>query len=170
MRQFTIRCHIAFLAIVMVLGVKGQEWSFVKEEDGISLYQRIEPGTSLKAYKGVAVLNEKLEDVSDLLVDFEAYNKWVKDISGMKTLKETGDSVFIYYLEYDLPWPVTNRDIIAEATITDNKDKSIRKIYSRPLPDYTHENEGVVRVRNFWQLWTITRKSESQVELVLEAA
>lgn len=168
MNTYYGRGLIIILFLITFRDVLGQEWSFVKEEEGISIYHRIEPGTSLKAYKGVTVLSEKLEDVSDLLVDFEAYNQWVDDISGMKTLKKTGDTLFVYFLEYDLPWPVTNRDLIAEASIRDNEDHTVRTIYSRCLYDFLPENDGVVRIKNFWQRWTLIRKGGNQTELILE--
>ena len=166
-RMFTLYIFIG-LSLISPLFICSQAWEFEEEDGGIKIYLRDEPGSSLKAYKGVVVLNAEMDYLYRLIVDFDNYNRWVEDIEGMKTLSFVEDSSYIYYMVFKMPWPYSNRDLVAEAIVTMEPSDRQRIVYSKPIPDHLAEQEDLIRIREFWQRWTITRLDSQRVELILE--
>jgi len=143
-------------------------WNFVKERDGISVYTRKEPNSSLKAFKGVMEFRADMEQVYSLLADAKNFDGWDKSIRDIKVLSFEKDKSSLYYLIYDLPWPLADRDICAEAMTSMDPDSGRKIIASRSLPDSVPEKPNLVRIKKYWQRWTIEPLAAGFLRLTLE--
>jgi hypothetical protein len=149
-------------------GLFAQSWDFVKEQDGIFLYTRKEDGSSLKSFKGVMEIKSTMEKVSDLLGNVKNHDWWDENLSQIKVLKYDEGKYFQYYLIYKVPWPFTNRDLCVEANITVDPLTGMKTIAAKPLFNVVPEKEGLVRIKNYWQKWTILPLENGMMRLTLE--
>jgi len=145
-----------------------QSWDFIKEKDGIKIYTRKEAGSSLKSFKGVADIHAPVDKVYDLIGNVKNLDWWDKNLREIKVLFYEKDKRSQYYLVYDSPWPVTDRDMCADATIKTDPVTGVRTIYSVPLPNVIPENPDYVRITKYWQRWTMTPTGKNSVHVVLE--
>ena len=58
---------LSLLILFLVNSHNAQPWTFVKEQDGIRIYTRIENKSQLKSYKGEAVICAPMEKICALL-------------------------------------------------------------------------------------------------------
>ncbi len=155
------------IALSVSVPLSSQDWEFVKEKDGISIYTREEEGSTVKSFKGTCEIEASPVKVFTLMEDVSNTSWWDKNLTQIKVLKYEKNKMAQYYLVYDLPWPVTDRDLCVEATIMIDNEKGEYRIDAVPLPGLIPEKKDLVRITDYRQTWTIrpAGKDKSLVEL-----
>ena len=156
------------LTLVFSSTVAAQSWDFIKEKDGIKLYTRQDPGKSLKAYKGVADIHAPAETVFTLIENVNNTDWWDKHLTQIKVLRYEKYKSARYYLVYDLPWPVTDRDLCVDVTVTTDPGTGERRITATPLTGVIPERDDMVRIKDYRQTWTVKPAGNEMTHVVLE--
>lgn len=164
----SLKINLSLLLGLLFFHVSGQEWNFIKEKEGIKIYTRKEKGNSLKSFRGVTDIRASMEEVTNLIGNVKNLDWWDKNLREIKVLQYEPDHYSQYYLVYDAPWPVSDRDLCVEAKITDDRFSRQRTIMSTPLPDIIPEQPGIVRITDYWQRWTMMPMRDGKVHVVLE--
>lgn len=158
--------------ILLLQGLSGtlpaQSWEFVKEEEGIKIFTRQEPGKSLKEFKGTADIQAPAEKVFTVVEDVNHTGWWDENLIGIKVLAYEKNKGAKYYMIYDAPWPVSNRDLYAEVAVTIDQAKKVYTIISVALTTGVPGEGDLVRIRDYRQKWTITPTGENSTHVVLE--
>ena len=154
--------------LMLSFTVVAQPWDFIKEKDGIKIYTRKEHGHSLKSFKGVADIHAPKEKVYNLVGNVKNLDWWDKNLREIKVLYYEKEKRSQYYLVYNSPWPVTDRDMCSEALINTDSVTGIRTIYSKPLEGTVAEKTGLVRIKDYWQRWTLEPTGKDVVHVELE--
>jgi hypothetical protein len=144
-----------FFPLMLSSSMAAQSWDFIKEYDSIKIYTRVETGTSLKSYKGVTSINAPIEKIFALMEDINNTDWWDKKLTQIKVLLYEKDKRTQYYLVYDLPWPVTDRDLCVDVTIAIDQVTGERKINAVALNGVIPERNDMVRIKDYRQTWTI---------------
>lgn len=164
-----IYSHISiFLLLFSSVSLFAQEWDFIKEKDGIKIYTRKEGGSTLKSFKGVTDLHTQLEKVYNLIGNVKNVDWWDKNLREINVILYEKDKHIQYYLVYGAPWPLTDRDLCVDAKITTDPFTGIRIIYSTPLLNVIPEKPDLVRIKDYWQRWTIEPAGKDIVHITLE--
>jgi len=166
--SFKVTIILLFINLFLVNGVLAQPWDFVKEKDGIKIYTRIEPNNSLKSFKGEAIFHAPAEKVCAMLGNAKNTDWWDKGISDIKELAYEENKFVQYYLVYNMPWPLTNRDLVAETRIKTDPVTDDRSFTAKPLADVVPEKSNLVRIRNYRQTWTVQPMDKGDVHVTLE--
>ncbi len=143
---------LVILSIMMSLGVifspgdttSAQEWNFVKEEDGIKLYNRSIEGYEFKEVRAVLNLSTDLSKAKHFLMEPSNIEKWMSGCSMSITKKNTKEAKE-YYAIFDAPWPVSDRDDYGRITLRDYSEESLI-IDFQSIPNGTPEVSSMVRV------------------------
>jgi len=157
-----------FVLLISTADVFSQEWDFIKEKEGVKIYTRKEKSSSLKSFKGVVDLHTQMDKVCNLIGNVKNVDWWDKNLREINVLLYEKDKHIQYYLVYGAPWPVTDRDLCVDATITTDPVTGIRTIYSVPLPNVIPENPDYVRIKEYWQKWVIQDMKNGIIHIVLE--
>ncbi len=159
---------ILFQTTLFVHQVSAQNWEFIKEKEGIKIYTRKEGSNTLKSFRGVMDVKTDFITVSNLIGNVKNVDWWDKNLREIRVLLYEKDRHIQYYLVYGAPWPVTDRDLCVDATITTDPVTGIRTIYSVPMPNVIPENPDYIRIKNYWQKWMIQDMKNRTIHLVLE--
>ena len=154
--------------LVFSSSMVAQKWEFIKEKDGIKIYTRKDAGSSLKSFKGVTDIHAPAEKVYNLIGNVRNLDWWDKNVREIKVLYYEKEKRSQYYLVYDAPWPVTDRDLCVDATITTDPVTRVRTVYAVPLSNVIPENPKYVRIKNYWQRWVLEPTDKGIVHVVLE--
>jgi hypothetical protein len=158
---------ILFLALVLSFPAVTQTWSFVKEKDGIKIYTCKEAGKSLKSYKGITDIQAPAEKVFAMIEDVYHTEWWDKNLNQIKVLKYEKFKMAQYYLIYDLPWPVTDRDLCVDVTSCFDPVKGEGTVTAGPLPGIIPESKEMVRIKDYHQTWTVKSAGKESSHVVL---
>jgi hypothetical protein len=159
---------MTFILLVLSCSVFAQKWDFIKEKDGIKIYTRKEPGSTLKSFKGVTDIYAPAENVFNLIGNVKNLDWWDKNLREIKVIYYEKEKRSQYYLVYDSPWPVTDRDLCVDATISTDPVTGVRIITAVPLPNVIPENPKYVRIKKYKQSWTLEPTGKEVVHAVLE--
>ena len=99
----------------------GQDWEKIDEEKGVKIYQKEIPGSSVLAFRGVAIVEASLAKIYYVLQDYKHEKEWVDMLDKNVILKNFSKDERIQYQSFDLPWPISDRDFVYHATSTLNK-------------------------------------------------
>jgi len=145
-----------------------QSWNFRKEKDGIKIYTREETGKSLKSYKGVTEINAPAEEIFALMEDINNTDWWDKNLTQIKVLLYEKYKRAQYYLVYNLPWPVTDRDLCVDVSITIDQLSGEHRIIAVLLNGVIPERNDIVRIKDYRQIWTIIPAGNGMTHVELE--
>jgi hypothetical protein len=165
--------HLLILILNVILcsvieDVYAQSWDFAKEKDGIKIYTRNELNSSLKSFRGEVTFKASIDKVNLLVGDAKNLDWWDKNISNVRVIDFERNKFIRYYLVYHVPWPLLDRDLALEAQITTNPVTGVRTVFSKPLYNIVPENKNLVRIKKYWQKWTVEPKDKGYVHVVLE--
>jgi hypothetical protein len=165
----TIRGIVAItLALILAPSLFAQDWEFVKEKDGIKIYTRKEPGNDLKSFRGIMEIRSTMARVTHLVGNVHNHDWWDENVKEIKILYFEENKHFKYYLVYDVPWPLSDRDLCVDARVTDDPVTGTRVIMAKPLDNTVPVKEDVVRITKYWQKWTIQPLDKGMIRLTLE--
>ncbi|MCX6249592.1 MAG: START domain-containing protein [Bacteroidetes bacterium] len=162
-----------FLIILLIIYLPGhtlyaQSWEFIKEKDGIRIYTRPEANSSLKSFKGEATLHTQTAKVFELLGNVTNTSWWDENVKDLKVLAYDKDKLIRYYLVYHVPWPLEDRDLCVESRITTDPVTGIRIIFAQPLLNTVPEKPDKIRIKKYWQKWTVEPLGNNLVHVTLE--
>ncbi len=104
---------IIFIVLQSKALVFGQtDWRFLFDKEGIKVYSRTMSGSTIEEFKGVGVINARIEVIGELLRDVPANKNWMKDCLGSKVIEQINRNNMIIHYLIDTPWPVENRDVV----------------------------------------------------------
>lgn len=145
-----------------------QPWNFIKEKDGIKIYTRKEPGKPVKSYRGVTDINSPAENIFALIEDINNTDWWDKNLTQIEVLLYEKYKRAQYYMVYDLPWPVTDRDLCVDVTVTFDTVTGERRITAVPLTGVIPERNDMVRIKDYWQTWSVIPAGKDMAHVELE--
>jgi hypothetical protein len=156
---------VFYLLILLSFPAQAQEWTLKKNEDGIKVYTRLPEGSSLDEVRATVRVKTTLSAFTALLKDVPGYKDWAYNCVEAKIIKVVCDTAQCYYTQTDLPWPVSNRDLIFRSSLKQDSITLIIKTNSVCVPDMLEENEGIVRIRSGSTSWTLTPLSRGFVDV-----
>lgn len=168
------RCfRLHFLIAALVLSalsnpMSAQSWELVKVKDSVQLYSRLEAGKTIRSYKAVATIHAPSAQVYALLEDVNDTDWWEKGLSQVKVLQYEKDKLAQYYLVYDLPWPLIDRDLCVKVTSSMNWSTGMAKISATPIVGVIAEKKEKIRIKDYRQTWTVKPAGKNLTLVVLE--
>ncbi|CAL1520469.1 hypothetical protein MMC2321_04234 [Chitinophaga sp. MM2321] len=91
----------------------GDDFKLVKEERGISLYERWIPGAEkepVRELKAVFFVHANKKDIHLLLTDQERGTDWNMEAKAYNVLPAGDENTWITYIKYSIPWPFDDQD------------------------------------------------------------
>lgn len=151
----------AFFVITLLfsfrIGGYGQDgWELKAENSGIKVYTKTFPDSKFKAIRVDLDVRATLSQIVALLMDVNEGTQWVYATKTSVLLKQISPNELIYYSEVRLPWPMANRDFVAQLKATQDKKTKVVTIDGPVVPDYVPLKDGIVRVARSMGQWIIT--------------
>lgn len=170
MKDYKLSLGLSFFIYFLILNtnLSAQQWTFVKSEDGIRLYTRKEEGSSLKSFRGVMEIHSTMDKVCNLIGNVNNHDWWDENLREIKVLSYEKDKYFQYYLVYHVPWPFTDRDLCVEANENIDPVTGRRTIVATPLTNVIPEKPDLIRIKKYWQKWTIQPMDNGMIRITLE--
>ncbi len=92
-------------------------WALAKEKNGIAVYTRSVEGSAFLAFKGETVVEGSVDALVAILYDTPNAPAWLYQCRLAMTLEEVRFEENYVFHVYDLPFPVSNRQLILHSTL-----------------------------------------------------
>lgn len=141
------------------------KWELKKHEDGIKVYAGSVPNSNIKAIKLECTIDATIPQLTALLLDAKAHERWVYSTETSYEVKKIDDNHVIYYSAMSMPWPVKNRDIVVDLKLTLNPNTKVLTVNGAAIPGHVAVKKDVIRVTSSKVLWTVTPISAKQLKI-----
>ena len=108
--------------IIVSLQLFGSSWQLEKEKNGVLVYTREVEGSDFLEFKGVVEVDASVDAVIAFLYDIPITPEWIDDCDFAMTLEEVAFHDNYIYQTFDLPFPVSDRELILHSTLTYTKE------------------------------------------------
>lgn len=162
----TRKTAILLIALSYYSRIFGQEdWKLSSSKEGMSVYTKTFPDSKFKAIKVEVSLDATLSQLVAVVLDVNTGADWVYATKSSVLLKRVSPSEVIYYSEIKLPWPVHNRDFIAQLKASQDPATRVVTIYGPVVPDFIPVKKDIVRVSKSEGKWVITPIAKGRIKL-----
>lgn len=141
------------------------KWSLKKDQEGIKVYTGAVEGTAIKAVKVECMLDATPAQLTALLLDAKAHEKWVYSTKTSYEIKTVGDGHQVYYSELSMPWPLANRDVVVELKISQHPATKVMDIHTRSIGGHVPKKKDKVRVPLSDVHWTVTPVGNNKLKV-----
>ena len=144
---------VLLASLLLVGATSATEWELASDRDDIVVWTRTIPGAPLKDFRGRMVIDKPLDAVAAGVTDTATYPEWFFQMQEARILEGSSmDDVYVYFVIGGI-WPVSARDAVARATVTqDPKTLAIRMI-ADATPDKIPPVQGLVRMPKMKPVW-----------------
>lgn len=108
------------------------QWEQFDQQDGIRMYRRDVPGTSVVGLRGDAFIEAPIVRVASVLADRKRSTEWIDRLVKTKVIREISESESVNWNHIKTPSPLKDRDFVFKTLITTDpaKKKVVFSYYS----------------------------------------
>jgi hypothetical protein len=122
MKQF---CNVLSLVLVFFFTLTVQtfassEWQPEIKKNGIDAYSRKIEGSGILEIRAITVVRARIEVIAEVLRDIPANVEWRPKCVECRLLEKHSRNSMTTYTRIDLPWPVSDRDVVIKADTSIN--------------------------------------------------
>ncbi|MBL7845209.1 MAG: hypothetical protein KF846_02610 [Cyclobacteriaceae bacterium] len=129
-----------------------------KSEDEIKVYTCKSDNDRFKTLKAeFMVKNTTLEELENFLRNVANYPNWQYNMTSAEILKHHDDGTMLIRSEIDAPWPVDNRELIAQFSIKRFTEKDHVQFTVKTISTDHPEIKGLVRVPFSHAQWEVKK-------------
>jgi len=144
---------------------KTGDWKLVINKYGITAYTREVKGSDVKQVRVSAYVKSNLTALVAIVRDVSSHPKWIYRCKTAKILKEVSLQNHYYYNESEAPWPISNRDIITHAVISQDKKTKIVTITSTGVPNFIPPLKDIVRIKKLQAEWKFIPQKKGIIQI-----
>jgi len=129
-------------------------WQFKRDKDGIRVEIRKVEGSSIDEYRGEMTLPDSLDRVVNFYENDGKVTEWFYNCKGYRLFRRESEARQLYYFELEMPWPVSDRDVVFARQRSRDPDDGSVLFEVREMPGEMPEQEDRVRMtalRGFWR-------------------
>lgn len=145
-----------------------EDWKLAKNKDGVLVYTRQPEGKKIKEFRAIVKIKTSMQKLIDLIENVEKYPEWQANITSSRTLKKLSSTERYIYYALDVPWPITDRDVVTHVKKVNYKSgKVVFKLSAKP--DYIKEKEGFIRIRDAQGSWTLSPEGNGYIKVTYQS-
>lgn len=140
-------------------------WELKKNENGIAVYTRGITNEKLKEIRVVCELPGTTADLLRVLQNVSGHAQWVYLTEKATLIKKLNPHALVYYTITDMPWPVTNRDLVIEFSYQEVPGTQRLTIQAKSVTGYVPPQKGYVRVPYSLATWEVVPMAKDKLKI-----
>ena len=149
----------------LCLPASGADWQLVKEKNGIRVYTSGSETKAIKSIKVTGVFEGTPQKLWAIVQDVEKQKEWVYGTKSSHLIERISPSELLYYVETEVPWPVSNRDVPIRMKMSEDKASQTLVISTVGLPGAVPASSDKVRVPHYAARWEVKAVSNDKIKV-----
>lgn len=139
-------------------------WREKRDKDGIKIYTSNMPNSKYDAVYGSMIVNSPINNLVALVKDTEACSQWA-DLCKKSRVEQIISEVEYYVYTYnDIPFPVTDRDVVAKVKWSQNTDTLAVTMTTEPVIGMVEKTDAV-RIEEADSRWYFTPQADGTTKV-----
>lgn len=164
--MFRLAIQLALACFFFLPSFSQGGWELEKDDEGIKVYTREVEGSGFRQYRVMAVMEGTIEGLTEIIRDVGNYPDVFSNVDNSYSL-ELSDSILIYYMISDAPWPVKDRDAIVRLDFLQGPESDFLEIKSQALPGYLEQKRGYLRLKKIEGSWEVQVLDGGEMDVTL---
>ena len=131
------------------------KWGLIKNKNGIKIYTASSGNSNLKLVKATITTKGTISKALQIFRDVERQPQWVYSAKKAYIVRKASDNNFLYYVESSLPWPVSDRYLLAWMKIDVSEDDRVLSISTIGDAKEDILTQRKIRIKYFIGKWEI---------------
>ena len=150
-KNIYILLPLFFFCNIFIISAQ-ENWKLKKNVDGIEIYTS--ESTKYNSFKGRIILDNSIYSFVAFLKDMDEYVNWGYKTKEVSLLKRSGDTLQIYHVITQVPFPYKNRDGIYQNKFRWISESNTLFVDIETLDDYLPIDNKFARVKGngFWKV------------------
>ena len=159
---------LVFISLILFFrqaALAQDNWELKKNENGIAVYSRGIANEKLKEIRVVCELPGTPAQLINILQHVKGHVDWVYLTKQSYQVKKINERSLIYYSATDMPWPVTDRDLVVELVITEVPGTRNLSIRAKSTAEYLPPKKNFIRVPYSLASWEVVPISPNKLKI-----
>ncbi len=139
------------------------EWDLRSDKKGIQVYTGDVDGSKLKAVRATMEVEASLGEIVALVRDPQACPKWAELCKLSEHIEVTSETEMLVYTLNDLPWPVSDRDAVAQIQWRQDPQTLRVEMSAIVTPEGKPRRKGTIRIGYGVTGWSFTPLGNGRV-------
>lgn len=165
-----IRFSLIILWLVGPNSHADEPWRLRKSDDDMKIYSRPVADSAIKAIKIETRFSAPPEQVAALLLDTKHRQQWDELCTQSQWLDDgltaNGELASTLYLYYDMPWPVSDRDVVMH--VRRQSEGNVIRILSQAILSPAFADSGARRIEKAHYEWTLSSIDDNDTAVSAE--
>lgn len=136
-------------------------WEEYDRYQGITMYRREIPGSSVLAYKGSGDLAGSMAKLVTVILDTPRKREWMSRIREARVLRDISAEEKLEYVHVSVPWPLQDRDFVYTARLELDRVNKKATIHYKSIEDPGMPSQsGKVRAQVYFGTFTLSRAAD----------
>jgi len=145
------------------LQLQQNDWHLAKQKDGITVYTKAVDQSGLKSTKVVSLFEISRKRFLKEIINVELHDELIDNCQNVALIKNSGDSLIVFYEQFDLPWPAGDRDVVVQMKVKANTKPNESEVESLALSNVFEPKKSFIRIKNFKANWKIIELSPNKI-------
>jgi len=163
----SIKGMVASLTLFCSAAFAADQWSLVKDDDGIKVFTQPVEGSSFVEFKGETDIDAGLQQCAGLVMSIPDMPKWMFGTVKAELVSSNSEQDRVLYMVQNAPFPLKDRDLYVHNTLTQNPDKSV--VYAMDLLPEKAGDSKYVHVEKLRTRVTLTALSANKTHVEYRA-
>jgi hypothetical protein len=162
---------IRFTLIILfttITSLFSQTWEQALSKDAITVWTRKVSWSEYKEFKGETTINANLNNILSVFDDLTTYTKWVHNCIEATQIKRESSSRGTRYIAIKSPWPVSNRDVVFEYTVSQNRATKVVNLKLIAVKGVVPD-KGRVRMTYMISNYELTPLSKTKTKVIYQS-
>jgi hypothetical protein len=146
----------------------GSDYKLVKCENNIFLFSKwiqVDETRQARRLKIVFVVDGSVTAIISELRHDEHFTQWMKNTNTYYRVRTVSPTEWYSYVQFSVPWPLNNQDLILHYTTQEPEEKGIARIHLEGMPDLIKKFDRVTRILNFDGDWIMQELENNKVRV-----
>ncbi|PTQ90945.1 hypothetical protein [Agitococcus lubricus] len=137
--------------------------------DGVKVWTYKLAGNPALSYQASTLLNSSVSQTLALIMNHKTAPDWAPYVRLIEVISPLSrEGVMIYRMEIDLPFPLTDRDVVIRSELKQQKTGEVVLENIAINDTRAPEREGLVRIKHYQGSWQLRMLTPTQLELRTE--
>ncbi len=167
--RLTAACVLG-LGTLCVAGLDAAGWALMGRREGIEIYRREMPGSSLVVFKGEGTIDAPVWKIASILLDTKRAPEWADSLRESRVVKRVGPDEYEEYNHLGMPLILKDRDFLSDVVIGVSNEQKTFSLAYKPADDRDMPRTRYVRGQIAYGLFEVTsiepgRRSKLRAEI-----
>ncbi|OYU55448.1 MAG: lipid-binding protein [Chitinophagaceae bacterium BSSC1] len=141
------------------------EWNLKKDKEGIAVYTAKLEDSKFKSIRVVCEFHASLSQLVAVLMQPSLQPEWVLATKEANLVKQISSARIYYYAEAALPWPMNNRDMVIDLSMSQHPITKLLTIRANTIDNILPIKEGKQRVPLSQAIWLVQPLPDNKISI-----